>query len=268
MIRKSLNIGDQRLNYYESKGRGQSIFLIHGSSVSALQFQHQLISSLGDKYRIIAIDLPGHGYSEHIAPQNYTLERYASTIINAAQALAMQNAIFVGWSMGGNICLQAWPHLDKAKGLLILGTSPISIPLNMDAFLPHPAITNAFNEDISTNEATIFATAAVGPRQENIQAVLQTILNTDAKARSQLWGSIEQLNYVNEINIMSNSPLPIAVLHGENDPFINLSYLRDLPKKNLWRNKIHVIDNAGHAAQLTHAEKFNQLLNAFAIDVN
>ncbi len=103
---KVLQLPLQKIAYYESSGTGQSILLIHGNSSSGLSYQNQLNSSLGEKYRLIAIDLPGHGYSEAFAEMSaYILPKYAHVVAATAAALDIQDAIFVGWSLGGHIIL-------------------------------------------------------------------------------------------------------------------------------------------------------------------
>src|SRR6516164_2468281 len=58
-----LQIGAQRIAAYESPGTGRAILLVHGNSSSSRIWQKQLEGPLGGKYRLIAIDLPGHGRS-------------------------------------------------------------------------------------------------------------------------------------------------------------------------------------------------------------
>ena len=51
-----------RLHYLEA-GAGKPLVLVHGFSQTAEQFKFQ-IEGLGDRYRVIALDLRGHGESE------------------------------------------------------------------------------------------------------------------------------------------------------------------------------------------------------------
>jgi pimeloyl-ACP methyl ester carboxylesterase len=58
-----LQIRAQRIAGYESPGTARAILLVHGNSSSSRIWQKQLEGPLGGKYRLIAIDLPGHGRS-------------------------------------------------------------------------------------------------------------------------------------------------------------------------------------------------------------
>ena len=60
---------------YEEAGSGKPLVCIPGWSQTAAQFKHQL-SGLSDRYRVIAVDMRGHGESDK--PDNgYTIQRLA-----------------------------------------------------------------------------------------------------------------------------------------------------------------------------------------------
>ena len=81
-----LQFGAQTIAGFESIGEGRPILLIHGNSSSSRIWQKQLQGPLGAKYRIIAIDLPGHGASS--PPPNpagdYSGRGYAAAIAAVA----------------------------------------------------------------------------------------------------------------------------------------------------------------------------------------
>lgn len=55
---------------------------------------------------------------------------------------------------------------------------------------------------------------------------------------------------------------------GEHDIAINYDYVSsELQFKNLWRNKVHVLANAGHAVMLDQPDAFNKLIKEFIEDV-
>ncbi|MBC9880814.1 alpha/beta hydrolase [Bradyrhizobium sp. INPA01-394B] len=113
-----LQLGAQTLAGYESAGTGRPILLVHGNSSSSRIWQKQLQGPLGAKYRVIAIDLPGHGASSP-APHpetDYSGHGYAAAIAAAARALDLASAIVVGWSLGGHAVLNAAASLPMAAG--------------------------------------------------------------------------------------------------------------------------------------------------------
>ena len=82
-----LQVGQQTIAAYESEGTGRPIVLIHGNSSSSRVWSKQLEGSLGKKYRLIAIDLPGHGDSAP-APdpeKDYSAAGYSACIAAIAR---------------------------------------------------------------------------------------------------------------------------------------------------------------------------------------
>jgi pimeloyl-ACP methyl ester carboxylesterase len=85
---------------------------------------------VGHRHRLIAIDLPGHGASARAADpaSNYTLPGYADVLLELSERLGAEQSVFVGWSLGGHVILEAAPRLLAASGLLIIGAPPVSCP--------------------------------------------------------------------------------------------------------------------------------------------
>jgi len=123
-----LQIGGQTIAGFESPGTGRPILLVHGNSSSSRIWQKQLQGPLGAKYRLIAIDLPGHGASSPpLNPeQDYSGPGYAGCIAAVARELDLKDAVVLGWSLGGHAVLNAAASLPMAAGLMIFGTPPIS----------------------------------------------------------------------------------------------------------------------------------------------
>src|SRR6478736_1348378 len=112
---------------HESAGQGPPVVLIHGNSSSSRVFSRQLEGPLGQCFRLIAIDLPGHGESDDARnPSAYSLPGHALAVRAAVDALGIDQAPFVGWSLGGHIALEMAPDLPRARGVVIFGTPPLS----------------------------------------------------------------------------------------------------------------------------------------------
>jgi len=64
-----------------------------------------------------------------------------------------------------------------------------------------------------------------------------------------------------------NDDIPVAIIHGAQDAFVNLDYLNGLKAggviPTLWTNEIKVVQSAGHAIQLDRPFNFNNLLLQF-----
>ena len=85
---------------YRDEGAGTPLVLLHGLMAHGGFFREQ--DSLADHFRLIRIDLRGHGESAG-AGQRPTVEQIAGDVAELAGALQLQDAIGVGWSMGATI---------------------------------------------------------------------------------------------------------------------------------------------------------------------
>src|ERR1700746_553032 len=122
-----LQIGAQSIAGYESLGTGRSILLVHGNSSSSRIWQKQLQGPLGRKYRLVAIDLPGHGASSPPPnpEQDYSGYGYSACIVAVARELGLKETVVVGWSLGGHAVLNAAASLPTAAGLAVFGKPPL-----------------------------------------------------------------------------------------------------------------------------------------------
>jgi non-heme chloroperoxidase len=82
---------------------GQPILFVHGWSASYLSWHNQFDSALRDKYRIICMDLRGHGFSDKpLDPEAYQNgEHWADDIATVMIALKLKRPVLVGWSYAG-----------------------------------------------------------------------------------------------------------------------------------------------------------------------
>ena len=86
-----LQFGEQIIAGFESPGAGRPILLVHGNSSSSRIWQKQLQGPLGTKYRLITIDLPGHGASSPAAnpEQDYSGPGYSACVAAIARELGL-----------------------------------------------------------------------------------------------------------------------------------------------------------------------------------
>jgi pimeloyl-ACP methyl ester carboxylesterase len=251
---------------HESAGRGPLVVLIHGNSSSARAFSRQLDGPLGQRFRLIAVDLPGHGASDDAKdPSAYSLSGHAQSVRAVVDALGLDEAYFVGWSLGGHIALEMAPDLRKPRGFVIFGTPPLASREAMsEAFLPNPAMKFTFQENLDRVEASAYVAAFFRPGFAAAPPFfLEDVLRTDGRARSNLGASIRSGAVRNEGLIVRDLKVPLAVLHGSEEQLVNGRYFASLPMPTLWRGAVQIIPGAGHTPQWETPEAFDALVEAF-----
>jgi pimeloyl-ACP methyl ester carboxylesterase len=108
---------------YDDVGAGQPLLLLHGLMAHRgfFQFQHPL----ADSFRLISVDLRGHGESRR-AGEAVTIEQLAGDVAALIDALDVRDAIGVGWSLGAVVLwhLLASPSARRFAGAVIVDMTP------------------------------------------------------------------------------------------------------------------------------------------------
>lgn len=89
--------------YYETYGKGESLFLLHGglSCIDGLRYQ---IPSFSQSFKVILPERPGHGHTADIAG-DYSYEVMAEQTLALMKVLKIKKASFAGYSDGANLLL-------------------------------------------------------------------------------------------------------------------------------------------------------------------
>jgi len=247
--------------------------MIHANSASKEFFSNQMNSELASKYRFIAIDLPGHGESEHaISPEDtYSFPGYAKVVSEVVNNLDLQNFAVVGWSLGGHIALEMIDRVKGISGVLITGTPPIQLsPEGISKGfrqMPEEVLKLIGKEELTEEESRLFMAGAGYDGSEEKEWMVQCGMKTHGLARKLMFSSIGQGVGKDETEIVAQTKLPIAVIGGENDPGINYDYIKGLKFGNLWREQVFLIKGCGHAVVQEAPSEFSRLLAEFLKDI-
>ena len=269
MKSRILTVGGDKIAVFESKGDGPAALLIHGNSSSSRSFRKQLEGDLGREFRLVAMDLPGHGESEDASdPEGtYTIPGFARVVVEVARQCRVSDGVLVGWSLGGHIALEASQELPDLAGILIFGTPPLSYPPDMGvAFLPDPAMDILFNEELSEEEVRIRGAGWFKPNtdpESMPEDLLEDIRRSDGRFRTRFQSSFASPGFADEVEIVRNLKVPLAILHGAEERVINGMYISSLEMPTLWRGETQIIEDAGHIPQWEKQEAFNELLESF-----
>ena len=91
------------LLYTEVRGSGPTLVLLHGWGLN-VRVWDGLAAALCDRFRIVAVDLPGHGRSAWL-PERSSLEDQAAQVAETVAEIAAEYSL-LGWSLGGQIALR------------------------------------------------------------------------------------------------------------------------------------------------------------------
>lgn len=120
-----VDAGDDLRLHVVISGNGPALVLLHGFTGSSDTWNF-LRPSLDSHYRVVALDLPGHGRSS--SPESasrYSHERFADDLAGVLDSLDVERAAVLGYSMGGRAALRfAVAHPERTSALILESTSP------------------------------------------------------------------------------------------------------------------------------------------------
>ena len=243
---------------YLELGRADApcVVLLHGFGADLLTWQLCLVP-LAAHYRVVAIDLPGHGRS---APDvgDASLGFMVRWLDEALDVLDIPSAQIVGHSMGAKIALGfALAHSERVASLALIS------PAGLGGDFHHDTL-DAFLHD--TDEAEALAAQLVGPRGKGLIASLAQSLRQAAdpvrcQALMQLLGQSKTygLALSPEGFDWSKIRVPLTVMWGSHDRLIPLPEARRLPPSA----PVHLIDGAGHLPHMEASAAVVSHLKAF-----
>lgn len=261
MTKKTITVTGLKISYLDNDIHSKkTLVFIHGNSSSADAFKNQLSSPLLESYRRIAIDIPGHGASE--SSEHYSVAFFSNVIVDFLSHLKLENVILVAHSLGGHIAIQSVPKLKKCIGIFLFGSTLLKSPKSLEeAFLPNPSMEFLFKNIL--NEEDIDQLTHSLTQGTNKTIIKESIKQTDVLFREKLLSSIQPEGFIDEVTIAENLNLPIAIVIGSDDHFINIDYLKTLVLPTLWNNSIQILSKSKHYPNLEHPKAFNTLLIDF-----
>jgi pimeloyl-ACP methyl ester carboxylesterase len=253
------------LSILERGGSGLPLILIHGNSNSREVFRHQLNSDLAARYRLIAVDLPGHGRStDAFDPhRTYSLPGYVETIEALIDALGLESLAIMGWSLGGHIALELLPGDPRIVGVMIVGAPPVGNELAaiQRGFHETPALYLAGKETLSEEELHSFVDLTLAGLAD--AEILNAVRRSHGLARRLSFEALLAGKAADERHIVETSNTPVAVVNGEGDRIVNQDYVGSLRFRKLWEDHCFVLRGLGHASFLEAPQTFNPILARF-----
>ncbi len=249
----------------ETSGKGLPVLMIHGNSSCKEVFSGQLEGELGERFHLIAPDLPGHGASsDAVDPERtYSMPGFADAAVEMLDVMGIDTAVIVGWSLGGHAAIEMLPRFPGIVGLMPMATPPVNpTPESIQAgFLPNPLVGLLGKPDLSEEEIGVLATAVYGPALND--TLLAAMRRSDGRARALMFQGLFTGQIANQRDLVQSASVPVAMINGADDPFVNVEYIGSLRYQNLWDKHCYMLRGLAHVAFLQAPELFNPILGRF-----
>jgi pimeloyl-ACP methyl ester carboxylesterase len=247
----------------DTKYGSKTILFLHGNSFGRSVFDKQFESVLATHYRLVSIDLPGHGQSDNLDHGEYSLSEMTKVVLEVANELSLGRFAIVGWSLGGHIALELAAVSGDVSALLLCGTAP------MHRGTHHALIANKLSRTI-----LLAGQKKLNPRQRKRfvdvcfpgdynDTWLDYVARADPRVRKEMTKSILKGKGTNQRDFIESTSMPVCVVNGSDEPFVRLSYLNRLKIRNLCQGRALQIEGGGHTPFQSHSDEFNNIVHNF-----
>ena len=246
----------------DSKKGDETIVLLHGY-LETLYIFNEFSFLLEKKYRVISIDLPGHGLSGSNDDVN-SMEFSAAVVVDVLDKCKVERAFIAGHSMGGYVaqaCMEIYP--DRFKGLILLNSVPFSdsdekkadrereISLIQSAMLGRIA-------EISIPR--MYDSDSLRKFDEKIQETIEICETHDPKGIvASLRGMMQRKDYTDFIKSIK---APTLFIYGNKDKFNPIERINGIIEQfpNI---DIKIIENTGHNSFIENTDKCLEIVSEF-----
>lgn len=247
---------------YDVRGDGMiTLIFIHGWCSNRTFWREQL-DEMAQKYRVVAIDLPGHGESGRNR-EDWTITSFAEDVKTVVESLDLKQVILIGHSMGGLVALESAPLMpDVVIG--VIGIDAISnVESENQSDMMERAIT-AFDADFE-GTMNAFIPRMFSPHTDS--TIVQWVAKSSAKADKAMALSIMRgFSEIDEKNLLSSAGVPVRCIYAASeDPSGPQSYI-EINKKYADFDAVFV-DGVGHFLYLENPEEVNRHLLAFINEI-
>jgi pimeloyl-ACP methyl ester carboxylesterase len=214
--------------YYEDTGKGMPLLLLHGFGRTASVWK-SFAPDLAKYYRVITIDLPGHGRSDYMDTTDvYLHKRAAEYIIGLLDALHIDSIYVMGVSSGGFITLYiATIRPQLTKKIIVIGGQ------------------------VYYSNTTRKVITSLGAPEKNPVMSLEYLIKTHGKQKGtliarQFWNFRKLYGDPSFTpDVLSTIKARTLIIHGDNDPIAPVTnaweMYQNIPQAHLW-----VVPNGGH----------------------
>jgi pimeloyl-ACP methyl ester carboxylesterase len=242
------------LNIYStSAGSGPAtLILVHGWTCDSSSWAAQ-VPALAKKYRVIALDLPGHGRSGAPADGKFSMDLFARAVEAVRAEARVNKIVLVGHSMGAPVIRQyARLYPDRVAGLVA-----VDGPLDMRQFpadFKPPALTG--DEGRKAREGMIRGMFTPQTPADLQQKILTMMLSAPEATAVGAMGSIMDPS-LRKSDVTAAPAL--AIWAGTNQQIPNV----DETRKVLPKYEQTQVAGTGHFVMMEKPDEVNRLLAAF-----
>lgn len=249
--------------WWQTKGEGDChLVLLHGWGLNA-QVWDCITPELSAHFTLHLVDLPGFGRSRDFGAMS--LDAMAALVI----AQAPEQAIWLGWSLGGLVASQiALTHPQRVQALITVASSPCFCAQDDWAGIK-PEVLAGFQQQLSEDfQRTVerflaLQTLGTESARQDARALKSTVLSLPMPTVNALNGGLEILKTADLRQALALLDKPFLRLYGRLDGLVPRKIVPQLDA--LWpQSESYLFAKAAHAPFISHPDEFCQVIREFA----
>jgi len=245
--------------YSEIYGNGPPLVMLHGWAMHSGVWRDFALR-LAQRYRVICLDLPGHGRSAMGGATD--LDEICEVLM---QAIPERSCHLLGWSLGGTLAMaMAERFPERVDKVVVLAGNPKFVqaddwpgikPDTLEAFA------DLLRSDVQQTLTRFLALQVNGlPHGKVLLTVLkQALQECPAAADAALAIGLQILKSADLRGFLLQNQVPIALIFGDKDTLIPVACATVLKRLNP-RLQVSVLASAGHLPFLTHTDELVELI--------
>lgn len=240
--------------FWHREGQGENLVLIHGWGMNGAVWQ-QTVEKLSAHFTVHVVDLPGYGHSS---------ELHADNIDSAAKMVlehAPEQAIWVGWSLGGLIATHiALNFPERVKKLVTVASSPkFAAEKRWRGIKPEvlSTFTEQLVEDFHPTIERFMALQAMGSptARQDVKALKKAVLSRPLPNPDSLLVGLKMLGNVDLRGELDQISVPFLRIYGRLDGLVPIKVANDL-QELLSNSEHYVFTQSSHAPFMTELDGF------------
>ncbi|SDM53623.1 Pimeloyl-ACP methyl ester carboxylesterase [Halogranum gelatinilyticum] len=263
---------DARVLHTESTGTGQPLVFVHGGWLSGEMWRPQ-VDRFADEYRVITVDIRGHGETGATDARTYTVDLFAADLRATLRDLAVDDPILCGLSLGGLVA-QTYAADYDVSGLVLADTVESLPPVPMTGLqkqflFPKPSLYPTFR---LLGSGTAFRMLLQSVRA--VEGKRWLALNDDV--REYALGEVDAFSSREFVKVfdalyeadgvdVSSVDAPSLLLYGDHEARAVVAQNRKLA--TALDAEMQEIPAAGHLSNLDNAEVFNDVVAGFLDEI-
>jgi abhydrolase domain-containing protein 6 len=250
MIVKKADIGDQEISYLEREGKGETIVLLHGFGADKdnwIRFARQM----PEDYRIVAIDLLGHGDNSRDFNKTYDLDYITEGFTRTVETLNLDRFHLAGNSMGGYVSkIYAVQNPQKVITLGLFDSAGLvsPTPSDLQAALDrgeNPLIVNS-REDFDRLMKFAFYKEPFLPWP--LRSVVARKYISYGPFNLKMWNDI-WAERKEATDLLPRLHMPVFLIWGDRDRILHVSSV-EIYQRSIPQIETVILKNCGHAPMI------------------